>query len=70
MEADHELVGKEAHVTGAIDPGGMGEVMIPVRGGSESYYAYAADPQEAIPKGTRVLVLEHRAGRTVVVSKY
>jgi hypothetical protein len=42
--------------------------MIGIRGGSESYYAYAADQDERIEAGTRVVVLDHEAGRTVIVS--
>ena len=55
-------------VTGTIEPGKLGEVMIAIRGGSESYYAYAADHEERIESGTRVVVLEHEAARTVIVS--
>ena len=51
MEADHELIGKIGHVTGTIEPGKMGEVMVPVRGGSESFYAYASDADESDPAG-------------------
>jgi membrane protein implicated in regulation of membrane protease activity len=68
MVADHELIGKVGRVTGTIEPGKLGEVMIPVRGGSESYFAYAADQEERIESGTRVVVLEHEAARTVIVS--
>lgn len=68
MVADHELIGKVGRVTGTIEPGKLGEVMIAIRGGSESYYAYAADQEERIESGTRVVVLEHEAGRTVIVS--
>src|SRR3982751_5510818 len=53
MGSDHELVGKVGRVTGEIDPGRLGEVMVPVRGGTEAFYAYAVDPKETIPKGTR-----------------
>ena len=67
---DQEVIGKVARVTGTIEPGEMGEVMVPVRGGSEAYYAYASDPSETIPKGTRVVVIEHDPPRTVVVSPY
>jgi hypothetical protein len=70
MEADHELIGKIGHCASAIEPGQMGEVMVPVRGGSECYFAYASDPAESIPKGSRVLVLEQMAPRTVTVSRY
>jgi membrane protein implicated in regulation of membrane protease activity len=68
MVADHELIGKVGRVTGTIEPGKLGEVMISVRGGSESYFAYAADQEERIESGTRVVVLEHEAARTVIVS--
>ena len=69
MVADHELIGKVGRVTGTIEPGKLGEVMIGIRGGSESYYAYAADQEERIETGTRVVVLEHDAARTVIVSR-
>ena len=68
MVADHELIGKVGRVTGTIEPGKLGEVMIAIRGGSESYYAYAAEQEERIESGTRVVVLEHEAARTVIVS--
>lgn len=48
----------------------MGEVMVPVRGGTEAFFAYASDETEAIPNGTRVIVLEHDPPRTVVVSRF
>ena len=70
MVADHELIGKVGRVTGTIEPGKLGEVMIAIRGGSESYYAYAADQEERIESGTRVVVLEHEAARTVIVSPF
>ena len=70
MSADHELIGKIGRLTGAIAPGEMGEVTVPVRGGTEAFYAYSSNPGEEIPAGTRVLVLEHEPPRTVVVSPY
>jgi hypothetical protein len=70
MGADHQLVGKVGRLTGAIEPGETGEVTVPIRGGSEAFYAYAADPGEAIPEGTRVIVIEHEPPRTVIVSRY
>jgi membrane protein implicated in regulation of membrane protease activity len=69
MGSDHDLVGKIGRVTGQIEPGRMGEVMVPIRGGTEAFYAYAVDPTEAIPKGTRIVVVEHEPPRTVVVSR-
>jgi len=42
--------------------------MVAIRGGSEAFHAYAVDPKEAIPKGTRIFVVEYFPPRTVVVS--
>ncbi len=70
MATDHEVIGKVGRLSGAIAPGDSGEVMLPVRGGLEAFYCYAADPSEAIPEGARVIVLEHDASRTVTVSRY
>jgi hypothetical protein len=63
------VIGKVGRIVGAISPGRMGEVMIPIRGGSEAYFAFAADAAEAIPQGTRVVVIEHEPPRTVIVSR-
>ena len=65
--ADHQVVGKIGRVTGAIKPGRVGEVMIPVRGSSEAFLA-RSDDGESITVGTRVVVLEHLPPRTVIVS--
>ena len=70
MATDHQVIGKVGRCTGAIKPGRMGEIMIGIRGGSEAYYAYAADPTEAIEQGARVIVIEHEPPRTVRVSRY
>ena len=70
MGADHQVISKVGRVTGAIEPGRLGEVMIPIRGGSEAYHAYATNPAELIEKGARVIVVEHEPPRTVVVSRY
>ena len=69
MGSDHQVIGKVGRLVGAIAPGRMGEVMIPIRGGSESYFAYADDAAEEIPQGTRVVVVEHEPPRTVIVSR-
>ena len=70
MTADHQVIAKVGRLISGISPGGMGEVMLPIRGGSEVYFCYAADPSEEIPKGTRVVVIEHDQPRTVIVSRY
>ena len=65
--ADQKVVGKTGRVTGRVGPGRIGEVMLPVRGGTEAYHAYSAGDEE-IPPGTRVLVVEILPPRTVVVT--
>jgi hypothetical protein len=62
------MIGRVGRVTGVIGPGRLGEVMVPVRGGSEAFNAYGTDPQLTIVKGTRVVVVEYYPPRTVVVS--
>lgn len=60
------LVGRSAQVSLAI-PGGSrpGEVMVRVRGGTETYIAFADEPVE---EGAQVLVLADRGGRMVSVA--
>jgi hypothetical protein len=64
------MIGKIGRICAEISPGRMGEVMVPIRGGTEAFFAYASDDTEAIPKGTRVIVLEHDPPRTVIVSRF
>jgi membrane protein implicated in regulation of membrane protease activity len=66
--ADQQMIGKIGRVTATVAPNKLGEVMVPVRGGSEAFSAYASDPDETIRTGTRVVVIEYFAPRTVVVS--
>ncbi len=67
--ADHQMIGKMGRVTGTIAPGRLGEVMVQVRGGSEAFHAYAADTDETIPVGSRIVVVEYYPPRTVVVTR-
>ncbi len=48
-------------------PAGPGEVLLSIRGGTEAYIAWSAEP---IAKGKTVLVLESRGTRTVDVSEW
>ena len=66
--ADQQMIGKIGRVTGTVDPGRLGEVMVSVRGGSEAFHAYATDKAETITVGTRVVVVEYFPPRTVVVT--
>jgi len=68
--SDNTVLAKVGRVTGRIAPGEVGEVMLPVRGGSEAYHAYAVDPAQVIAVGTRVLVIEFEPPRTVRVQSY
>ena len=65
--SDHKVVGKIGRVSGAVRPGRVGEVIIPVRGTSEAFLA-RSDHGEPIPVGTRVIVVEYLPPRTVIVS--
>jgi hypothetical protein len=46
---------------------GPGEVLVQIRGGSETYIAWSPDP---LPRGSTVLVIESRGTRTVDVSSW
>lgn len=65
---DDELVGKVGEVTDSVPAGGerKGEVMID----GQAYHALPADRAVAIPRGTRVAVVEHFPPRTVVVTPF
>jgi hypothetical protein len=65
--ADHSVVGKSGRVTGRIQPGRIGEVMLPVRGGIEAFHAYAVDRAEEIHSGETVVVVDFHPPRTVYV---
>jgi hypothetical protein len=62
------MIGKTGRVTGTIAPGLVGEVMIPVRGGTEHFHAYAADNGDTITTGTSIVVVEYFPPRSVVVT--
>jgi membrane protein implicated in regulation of membrane protease activity len=46
---------------------GAGEVLLKVRGSREAFLAWSDEP---LPKGTKVLVVEDRGARTVVVEPW
>ena len=62
------MVGRQGRVTGKIGPGLVGEVMIPIRGGVEAFYAYPAIQGEEIPVGSLVVVMDYHPPRTVYVA--
>jgi hypothetical protein len=68
MDVSSSLVGRIGRVTGTIGPGRVGEVMVPIRGGSEAFHAHAVDDKTTFPVGTRIVVVEYHPPRTVIVS--
>ncbi len=63
--AQESLIGKVGRVTVSIPASGPGEVLLPVRGGSE---AFAALSDEPIARHTRIVVVEALSGRSVLVT--
>ncbi|MDH6128627.1 hypothetical protein [Kitasatospora sp. GP82] len=63
-DTDQNPIGAIGRVTVSIPRGGPGEVLLPVRGGSEAYAAWADEP---IARHTRVIVVEWTSARSVVV---
>ena len=70
MSADQSVIGKVGRVTGRVAPGTIGEVMLPVRGGAESFFALPADGKETIEPGGRAVVVDYEPPRTVTVTAY
>jgi hypothetical protein len=67
MDGSSQLVGRVGRVTGTVGPGRVGEVMVPIRGGTEAFHARAADTDATLAIGTRIVVVEYHPPRTVVV---
>ncbi len=68
MAHDEALIGCIGKLTVASrGPAGPGEVLVPVRGGSEAFIAWSIEP---LPKGATVLVIESRGHRAVDVSAW
>ncbi|PZS21659.1 MAG: hypothetical protein DLM54_04095 [Acidimicrobiales bacterium] len=64
-DASQDLVGTIGWVTVPIVIGHPGEVVVPVRGGTEAFAAWSDEP---VAKNTRVVVVECRTARSVSVS--
>jgi hypothetical protein len=66
VDGDHTVVGYMGVVTVATrGAGGPGEVMLTVRGSSETYFAWSEEP---VGRGSRVLVVGERGPRTLDVA--
>ena len=68
MAGDESLIGSiGVLVIATRGANGPGEVLLKVRGGSEAYLAWSAEP---IPRGATVLVINSRGSRSVDVSAW
>ena len=64
--AAETLLGKVGRLTVSIPVHGPGEVLLPVRGGSEAFAAWSDEP---IPRHSRVVVVEMLSARSVFVTQ-
>jgi hypothetical protein len=64
-DAERGLLGLTGRVTVSIPAGGPGEVLLPVRGGTEAFAAYSDEP---IPRHRRIVVVEALSARSVMVT--
>lgn len=62
------MVGIQGRVSGTVGPGLVGEVILPIRGGSEAFNAYPYVGTDTIAIGTLVVVMEYAQPRSVYVS--
>ncbi len=68
MARETSLIGSIGVLTVATrGAAGPGEVLVKIRGGTETYLAWSLTP---LAKGTTVLVIETRGNRTVDVSEW
>lgn len=67
---DESPVQKICRVSGRIAPGGLGEVMVEIRGGSEAFLAQALNMDETYERGERLVVVEYHPPRTVIVARH
>lgn len=63
--AAENLVGTIGRVTVSIPANGPGEVLLPVRGGSEAFAAWSDEP---IPRHSTVIVVNVLSARSVLVT--
>ena len=62
--ADQDLIGTVGYLTVPVTLMRPGEVLLRVRGGTEGFAAYADEP---LAKNTRVIVVEARSARSLIV---
>jgi hypothetical protein len=64
-DAGQDLLGSIGRVTVSIPAGGPGEVLLPVRGGTEAFAAWADEP---LPRHSRIVVIDCISARSVFVA--
>jgi hypothetical protein len=64
------VIGKLGRVTGRVGPGLVGEIMVPVRGGVEAFYAHPQRSDEEIEPGAQVLIVDFHPPRTAYVERW
>ena len=67
MSMDDPVVGKLGMVTHSIAPGKPGEIVVHIRGGTETYMAIS---DCEVTEHQQVLVLAQRSARTVEVTPF
>jgi membrane protein implicated in regulation of membrane protease activity len=67
MSGDETVIGKVGTVVHRIVAGKPGEIVVRIRGGTETYIAYA---DTDLPRGTEVVVTDQRSARTVEVTPF
>jgi hypothetical protein len=64
-DAQESLIGKVGRVTVSIPEKGPGEVLLPVRGGTEAFAAWSDEP---IARHSRIAVVDILSARSVFVT--
>jgi len=64
-DAQESLIGKVGRVTVSIPAKGPGEVLLPVRGGTEAFAAWSDEP---IARHSRIVVVDTMSARSVFVT--
>ena len=67
MSGDESIVGKLGIVTHPIQAGKPGEIVVHIRGGTETYMAYS---DTDVPEQAEVLVIAKRSARTLEVTPF
>ncbi|MEU9125848.1 hypothetical protein AB0C96_39585 [Streptomyces sp. NPDC048506] len=64
-DTDFSPIGVIGRVTVSIPTDGPGEVLLPVRGGTEAFAAWSREP---IARHAQVIVVDHTSARSVIVA--